>query len=613
MADITIVGRNGTSRAVRLDDYLDPAAVEHAEQAANEWIKRLRLARVNGTTLRDWPNYRGDSLWWFVELYFHKRRTIVSVYRAISALEAVIAREEPREITAGQSRVVRLLAPQSARRHGIAGKSQGRFADRLCTLRLRGRASFHTLSALADRMRPGTRLIDAGQVDVAAFVHSAFWRANEAEEGYIGPVLRALEGRLPRGRLALVGLGPRTNFRVRRWRHRFAEFNDPHAKALPFAPIELLAGPAAIRPSLAVWHARARTLAALTSSEDVRRAAVIEGYDAWPLVREDLLGVTHLQLPWSARCMDEAGAALDRLKPRVVVTYAEAGGWGRALVLESRRRHIPVVGLQHGFIYRHWLNYLHEADEMHPSPSGAAGFPYPDLTLLYDGFARQHLTDAGRFPADATAVTGSPRQEQFVEAARNLAPADRDRTRMVAGASAGQKLIVLAAKFSQLGAWFRALVETVASMTDVQLAVKCHPAETSAPYEEAAHGVSNVRVLGASTNLGVLVACADLIVTVNSTAALEAMSVDVPGLVLALPSNLSPFVTAGALAGVERPSDIPAVVRRLLYDQEARQLLAQGRRTFVDRYGMVSEGGAAARAADHILQLAGLDSTVGRT
>ena len=62
--------------------------------------------------------------------------------------------------------------------------------------------------------------------------------------------------------------------------------------------------------------------------------------------------------------MDEAAAALDALQPRAAVTYAEAGGWGRALVLECRRRNIPTAGLQHGFIYRHWLNYLHEPDEM---------------------------------------------------------------------------------------------------------------------------------------------------------------------------------------------------------------------------------------------------------
>ena len=46
-------------------------------------------------------------------------------------------------------------------------------------------------------------------------------------------------------------------------------------------------------------------------------------------------------------------------RPRVAVTYAEAGGWGRGPgALEARRRNVATVGLQHGFIfYRHWMNY----------------------------------------------------------------------------------------------------------------------------------------------------------------------------------------------------------------------------------------------------------------
>ena len=97
------------------------------------------------------------------------------------------------------------------------------------------------------------------------------------------------------------------------------------------------------------------------------RPTIVDGCDLWELLAPELDGIANLQFPWSARAMDEAGAALDRLQPRSIVTYAEAGGWGRALVLEARRRAIPVAALQHGFIYRHWLNYRHEADEMTPS------------------------------------------------------------------------------------------------------------------------------------------------------------------------------------------------------------------------------------------------------
>ena len=72
-------------------------------------------------------------------------------------------------------------------------------------------------------------------------------------------------------------------------------------------------------------------------------------------------------------------------------------------MLEARRRGIASAGLQHGFIYRHWLNYLHEPDEMAPAPGNPAdrGFPRPTLTLLYDEFAAGHLAIGGPLPARA--------------------------------------------------------------------------------------------------------------------------------------------------------------------------------------------------------------------
>jgi hypothetical protein len=232
-----------------------------------------------------------------------------------------------------------------------------------------------------------------------------------------------------------------------------------------------------------------------------------------------------------------------------------------------------------------------------------AGFPRPDLTLLYDAFAQRHLVEAGRFPPSTLAVTGSPRLEAFAQAGRRLTAGDRERLRAEAGAKPGQKLAVLATKFTQIGGWFGPLVDAIRSMPDAHLAVKCHPAEAAGPYESVARQAANVRVMPASVDLPALVACADLIITVNSTAALEAMAVDVPGLVLALPNNLSPFVEAGTLAGAARPGDIGAALGRLLYDQGSRSALADRRRAFIERYQIVSEGGAAERAAEAIVQL----------
>ena len=111
----------------------------------------------------------------------------------------------------------------------------------------------------------------------------------------------------------------------------------------------------------------------------MREHARVLDYDAWPIVARELRGVAGCSFRgrrarWTKPPPRSTPAARASL-----VTYAEAGGWGRALMLEARRRGIATVGLQHGFIYRHWLNYLHAEDEMAPSPGNRhdRGFPRP--------------------------------------------------------------------------------------------------------------------------------------------------------------------------------------------------------------------------------------------
>ena len=83
-------------REVELGEYLDAAAAERATVDAIAWIKSLRDARVDGQRLRQRFTLRGDSLWWFAELYLHKQQVILNVFRALHALEALVERERPR-------------------------------------------------------------------------------------------------------------------------------------------------------------------------------------------------------------------------------------------------------------------------------------------------------------------------------------------------------------------------------------------------------------------------------------------------------------------------------------------------------------------------------------
>ncbi len=603
MIDGTIVvGSAGGLREVSLGQYLDPQDEEAAHERAYAWIKNLRHARVDGRPFRQRFTHRGDSLWWFSEIYLHKERAVLDIHRAIAAATALMERERPVELrVAGGSAIVRHVVPTLARLRGIRAEeaiSESEWNARL--RRLNRRAVGLTLAAWSSRLRMSRAAAEVSP-RVGAFLHRAFWRAGGEDgsaESYVGPVLKAIEERAGPEGIRYIGVGPPVNFRARRW---WRAGGGTGAEAL--IPVERLAPWRALRDSREIWRARQANFWALCASGDFRGASIIAGIGCWPVVREQLAGIAWLQWPWSARTMDEAAAALDTLRPSSVLTYAEAGGWGRALILEARRRGIPSAGLQHGFIYRDWLNYRHEPDEMAGASRGDAGFPAPTLTLLFDDYAARHLREHGRLPPSSLKVTGSPRLDALMAALRAVDPEDVQRTRRDIGAAAEEAVVLITTKEREARRVLPAFLAAAETVPAVRIVVKPHPAETEAAYASAVAGRHSVTIVSATAPLAPLLAASRAVVTVNSTVALDAAVAGIPALVIGLPNNLSPFVEAGVLAGVSSAPESAAELSRLLYDEGFRRRLEEVRSAFLGVNAMTSDGQAAERSADAVIAL----------
>ena len=607
-AVIIVEGESGRRR-VRLGDFLSPAEVERADREAIAWIKAARHADLDGLPLRDRLVYRGDSLWWFVEVYLHRMRVIETLIRGVTAAENLFAAFRPQaiEVVHGDE-IAREVLVTGARRHGVAyrGVRRRRWRDALAFARTLAASAQFVLRAVVSRLRhrPAPGAATPGRRPIAVFVHSAFWRDTADREAYVGPILRQLAAQVRPEDVVFVGLGPRTAFRARTLAKRLQEWQG----TLPdVQSVEAYAPWPAITGSLGYMLKCGRIRRLLCRSRDLRQASVFGGYDLWRFIRAELAGAAYLQLPWSARAMDEAAAALDRIRPSVAVTYAEAGGWGRALVLEARRRGIPTCGLQHGFIHRHWLNYRHLPDEIAPSVrnAGDLGFPYPTATLLFDRFAARHLEEAGSLPPAALLVTGNPRLDALASAAGRQDEHARRETRGRFGAAADARLLVLATKYRERARdSLAAMFDAVRSVPGVHLVVRCHPAETPEAYLKLAGSAPNITVAPTDIDLAATLAVADLVVTVNSTVALEAMALGVPALALNLPNYLSPFVEAGVMLGCSSPTEIAPVLQRFLPDDEAQAALRTRQQAFMAEYEMLPTGRAADRAVGAILDMA---------
>jgi hypothetical protein len=601
-ARVTLVAPGGAALDTSIDALLTPALREQTRHDANRWIKALRRVPYGRDTMRTRFTYRGDSLWWFTELYLHKMRRIDAAVAAVHALDAALAAHAPASMAIeSNDPIVHRVTDGFRRARRITIECRG--ADRAPSASAWPGYVRH-LTAQLSRMRARGPDPLARRPTIAAFVHSAFWREaaggnnGAAGEHYIGPVLDALASRLEPGELHYVGVGPRRNFRARRWWDPLMNGGGRAA----VTPIERLAPASTLRESRALWGARRDLARALTGGADIRDAAVFSGVDLWAILQPELEAVAWLQWPWSTRAMDEAAAALDALAPDLVLTYAEAGGWGRALILEARRRGIRSIGLQHGFIYRHWLNYLHEPDELERE-AGTPAFPRPDRTLLFDGLAADHLRHAGHFPPDALEITGNPRLDDLLRRVRAIAPAARAATRRRLGADDDAPLALLAAKHSEIGDELPALGAALASQPHVRLAIKPHPAETSDVYASFVEGLPNVRLTAPDDDLAALLHAADLIVTRNSTVAVDGLVLGIPALVFGLPSNLSPFVEAGVMAGAADGVELAGALESLLYNRDRRRQLLDAGRTFASRAALSADGRAADRTAGAILDM----------
>jgi hypothetical protein len=176
--------------------------------------------------------------------------------------------------------------------------------------------------------------------------------------------------------------------------------------------------------------------------------------------------------------------------------------------------------------------------------------------------------------------------------------------RAAAGAPPSHDLVLFVAKYSQSKSVLSALADAVARMTGVHLAIKTHPAETPDAYSQLVHGRAHVSVLPANVPLAPLLVASKVVVTVNSTVALDAGVLGIPALVIGLPNNLSPFVAAGAMAGAATRSEIEPALGRILYDEEFRLQIEHSRAEYLQRFAIRSDGGAAARSADAVFALA---------
>lgn len=584
-------------------------------RAAADWTRGfgVRAKDASGRHLKDALRYRGTTLWWWAELYLHHNTEAARRVRFLETLARVIAQTNA----------------SAVRAHGLAS-DETVLAKRFCAAHTLGFSSTATSgaavaargSALTAGLLEASKLVatatkSAGGVDdrlipggIVFISHAAFWksraRADGSEESYEHYLDAMLVEAKRRGLPSVtLGVGPQSTFRTRstaqRWKERLSIARDPR-----YVHINRFVTPALAASALKAFGRMVEIRRVYGRAESLREAFSHRGVSFEDVSREDL-GFTLLhQAPWAARCLLEFEAAYSALAPRLVCLYAESSGLGRAAVEAAREHRVKTLGVQHGILYPNYFSYERTAEDV------ALGTPIPDVTAMYGTDGVRLLEDTFRYPKGRVVATGSPRYDAL---AAELRGGDRAVRRHSLGLPATGPVLVLASRYKGIrdthkasGPALPALLDAVRGIEGATLVVKPHPAEAEDAYDAdiAASGLGvRVRVI-ADRSLTDILPAADLLLTVESLSATEALVANVPVVVLRHPSNLRDVVASGAALGVPDGADPGAAMASLLREGPTRDQWREARERFLDDVAHGVDGQALERLMNLVSTTAGL-------
>jgi hypothetical protein len=593
----------------------DPEMVLY--RAAADWTRAFgsRAVDESGQTLKEALRYRGTTLWWWAELYLHHN---TKAARRVRFLETVF-------------RVVEAYRPAALHTHGLT-HDETVLVERFCVARTLGftpgALSFPSpttgrRSALTAGLLEASKLVaTAAKSDretderlvprsVVFVSHAAFWKtrpgSNGVEENYEHYFDALLAGSRIRGLpVVTLAVGPQSTFRTRstsaKWKERLSTPRDAR-----YVHINRFVTPGLAATALKAFGRALSVRNRFHGAPSLRAAFSHHGASFDDLSAEDLGLVLLHQVPWAARSLLEFEAAFRELDPRLVCLYAESSGLGRAAIEAARSLSVKTLGVQHGILYPNYYSYERTEEDV------VKGTPMPDITAMYGDDGIRLLETTFHYPKGRVVATGSPRYDAL---AAEIVSVKREERRASLGIAPADKVVVLASRYKGIrdthkaaGPAFPALLAAISKIPRARLVVKPHPAEPADAYNADIEGAGlspQVRVI-TDRSLTDLLPAADLLVTVESLSATEALVAGVPVVVMRHPSNLRDLVSSGAAAGVPQGEDPQPVVQSLLEDESVRQRFRESREAFLRDVAHGVDGHSLERLLGLISRMSGLD------
>ncbi|MCK4736175.1 MAG: CDP-glycerol glycerophosphotransferase family protein [Methanophagales archaeon] len=299
--------------------------------------------------------------------------------------------------------------------------------------------------------------------------------------------------------------------------------------------------------------------------------------------------------------IEMAKRMIDEEKPDLILLLNEYGRFERALVIAGKLKGVPVLAVQHGAIYPTHKAYMYAQDEI--SRDGSVTSPYcpiPDITAVYGTYHKDILTKVSAYPDDSVVVTGQPRYDVLYCANKIY---DNEKFFKRYKINPDHKIVLWATACHGYSNEeniknFKTVFETMQNIKDATLIIKPHPGEGERYTKMIKEYLKEYKIDAVLTpknsdTYEQLFIC-DLMITKDSTTAMEAISLNKPVIVLNLSGepDVVDYVAQAVALGVYRGEDLKPAIENLLKGDTD---LAKNRERYIEKYLYKIDGKATER------------------
>lgn len=283
---------------------------------------------------------------------------------------------------------------------------------------------------------------------------------------------------------------------------------------------------------------------------------------------------------------------IDREKPKIIVVMNDRYWSSRGIIEIGKVKNIPTVGIQDAIGADVPQSWIVSADKL----------------AIYGNYMKEMLVKKGVLESRLV-ITGDPRYD-YISCCQN--GFKKEEVYQQLNIDIQKKIIVFASqlhgfKYEENKKLFCGLSRAMLSLPTVQLVVKLHPFDFPEIVNKITSEVdTNNIIIIKDIDLHKLLNTCEILMTVCSTVALEAMILNKPVIIVNLTnkSDLVPYVNKGAALGIYKEEDIANGIKMIMEDSNnIKSQIMLNQKKFIFDYAYKVDGKSSRRIVDLIYSM----------